>query len=186
MTLIQKYKPEWVGQFENLKSELEKYLGSRDFRIEHVGSTSVSNLDAKDIIDLDIVYFEVSDFEEIKTRLINAGYYHNGNQGIENRDVFKRRGDNNNKVFDSITHHLYVCLSGSEPLERHILSRDFLRKNEWARVKYQTLKYDLAEQSGQNKKKYAQLKELHVNEFIDSIVEQEKENIFNKTTQILE
>jgi GrpB-like predicted nucleotidyltransferase (UPF0157 family) len=54
------------------------------------------------------------------------------------------------------------------------LSRDFLRKNEWARLKYQEMKYELAEQAKQDKKTYATLKELHANTFIDAIIELEK------------
>ncbi|WP_156798649.1 GrpB family protein [Gillisia limnaea] len=44
-----------------------------------------------------------------------------------------------NDILDSITHHLYVCPMNSEPLERHILMRNFLRKNDWARIKYQNM-----------------------------------------------
>ena len=61
-----------------------------------------------------------------------------------------------------------------EALERHLLSRDHLRKNEWARIKYQQMKYELAEQSNQDRKKYQELKELLVNDFIDAMIEKEK------------
>jgi GrpB-like predicted nucleotidyltransferase (UPF0157 family) len=54
------------------------------------------------------------------------------------------------------------------------LSRDFLRKNEWARIEYQEMKYELAEMAGQDKKRYAELKELNVNHFIDAIVEKQR------------
>jgi GrpB-like predicted nucleotidyltransferase (UPF0157 family) len=54
------------------------------------------------------------------------------------------------------------------------MSRDFLRKNEWARIEYQKMKYELAEMACQDKKRYAELKELNVNDFIDSIVEKER------------
>jgi hypothetical protein len=36
------------------------------------------------------------------------------------------------------------------------------------------MKYELAEKANQDRKLYAALKELHVNDFIDSIVEEEK------------
>ena len=36
------------------------------------------------------------------------------------------------------------------------------------------MKYQLAEKANQDKKLYAELKELNVNEFIDSIIEKEK------------
>jgi GrpB-like predicted nucleotidyltransferase (UPF0157 family) len=56
------------------------------------------------------------------------------------------------------------------------LSPDFLRKNEWARKQYKEMKYRLAERAHQDKKKYAALKELEVNAFIDKIIALEKSN----------
>lgn len=174
--LIQKYTSTWIDDFRAITHELETTFGGFNYRIEHVGSTSVPNLDAKPIIDIDIVYYNPGDFIRIKASLEEIGYNHNGNQGIEERDVFKRNGTIINDVLDSIKHHLYVCPVGSNALERHILSRNFLRKNDWARVKYQQMKYELAERANQGQKLYAALKELHVNDFIDSIIAEEKSN----------
>ena len=172
--LIKKYSTNWINNFSLIKAEIEKALSGLAFTIEHVGSTSVPNLDSKPIIDIDVIYNEQSDFEKIKSRLENIGYYHNGNQGIEARDVFKRKGIFTYSILDEIQHHLYVCPINSKPLERHILSRDFLRKNEWARIKYQEMKYELAAKANQDKKVYADLKENNINDFIDSIIESEK------------
>lgn len=172
--LIEKYTPAWVDQFNNIKSQLEAALCGLDYSIEHVGSTSVPNLDSKPIIDIDIVYQAKPDFEKIKLGLEKIGYYHNGNQGLEGREVFKRSGQLSDEVLDHIQHHLYVCPRDSKALERHLLSRNHLRRNEQARLKYQQMKYALAEQSNQDRKKYQELKELVANDFIDSIVEMEK------------
>lgn len=172
--LIEKYTSNWINHFELLKLEIEKGLYGLHFTIEHIGSTSVPNLDSKPIIDIDIIFDKKSDFEKIKSALLRIGYYHNGNQGIEDREVFKRNNELTNEVLDKITHHLYVCLADSEALERHILSRNFLRNNDWARIEYQQMKYKLAEKANQDRKKYALLKELNSNDFIDSIIEKEK------------
>ena len=172
--LIKKYTPNWVRDFQNLKSEINDGLIGLEYMIEHVGSTSVPNLDSKPIIDIDIIYVDELEFQKINSRLIEIGYYHNGNQGIENREVFKRTGQLANKILDRITHHLYVCPVHSKALERHILSRNYLRKNDWAKLKYQEMKYELAEKANQDKKLYAKLKELHINAFINLIIEKEK------------
>jgi len=174
--LIEKYTANWIKNFADLKCEIVKGLNGIEYRMEHVGSTSIPNMDSKPIVDIDIVYENESEFEKIKSGLINLGYYHNGNQGIEKREVFKRNGKSQNGTLDTITHHLYVCLKNSKALERHVLSRNFLRKNDWARLEYQTMKYRLAEKAKQDKKRYAELKELNVNEFIDSIINKEKTN----------
>ena len=174
--LIEKYSANWIKDFMDLKHEIEKGLSGLEYNIEHVGSTSVPNLDAKPIIDIDIIYTNQAAFAKIKSDLEKIGYYHNGNQGIEDREVFKRNNNQINKILDTVKHHLYVCSSDSKALERHILSRNFLRKNEWARLKYQQMKYELAEKSNQDKKIYAELKEQTINDFIDLIIAEEKIN----------
>ncbi len=181
--LLKKYTSDWVENFIDLKKKIDKSLNELKYRIEHVGSTSVPGLDSKNIIDIDIIYESESEFKKIKAGLIDFGYYHNGNQGIEQREVFKRTGQTSDPILDKISHHLYVCHSESKALERHLLSRDFLRKNDWARLAYQEMKYELAEKAGQDKKRYAELKELNVNEFIDSIIEKERKDLYKNLEQ---
>lgn len=90
--LIKAYTANWIKNFTDIKREIKNWLAGLDCTIEHVGSTSVPNLDSKPIIDIDIIFSNKLDFERIKSGLEKAGYYHNGNQGIEDRDVFKRNG----------------------------------------------------------------------------------------------
>ena len=172
--LIHKYSSKWIKDFEDIKKEIDNGLQRLHYTVEHIGSTSVPLLDAKPIIDIDIIYYDDKEFHKIQSSLEHLGYYHNGNQGIEKREVFKRDGSSSNPVLDLITHHLYVCPIDSKALERHILTRNYLRKYNWARIKYQRMKYELAEKANQNKKTYAELKELYVNEFIDEIIYKEK------------
>ncbi len=172
--LLEKYSSNWNKDFTKIKSEINKILEGLTYTIEHIGSTSVPNLDSKPIIDIDIIYSNEADFEKIRSGLKKTGYYHNGNQGIKDREVFKRDGEMANEILDTIKHHLYVCPVHSKALERHLLSRNFLRKNDWARLKYQKMKYELAEKANQDRKVYAALKELYTNDFIDSIIEEEK------------
>lgn len=174
--LIQPYSPNWVDDFEKIKKVLNEEVFDYILDIEHVGSTAVPNLAAKPIIDIDIIYQEIDDFEKIKIGLEKLGYYHNGNQGIEGREVFKRNGKQEKKVLDNITHHLYVCKYDSVELQRHILFRDFLRKNEITRNYYLQLKLELANEIKNDKAKYAALKQLKANPFINYVIELEKEN----------
>jgi GrpB-like predicted nucleotidyltransferase (UPF0157 family) len=176
LLLLEPYNPVWTTQFETIRSELLPMLQDLQLTVEHVGSTSVPNLDAKPIIDIDIIYFHPPDFNKIKDSLELLGYYHNGNQGIKDREVFKRNEKQTHKILDTIKHHLYACPAGSKALERHILLRNYLRKNELARIKYQQLKYQLAEKANQNRKLYAEMKELYSNDFIDSVIEEERKN----------
>lgn len=174
--VLEKYTSNWVKNFASIKREIEVVLDEIKYSIEHIGSTAVPHLDSKPIIDIDIIYSNPSDFDLIKLKLEKLGYVYHGNQGIEGREVFKRNGNSTNQILDSIKHHLYVCHTDNRALERHILSRNFLRKNEWARLKYQQMKYDLAEKAHQDRKAYATLKEIYVNDFIDLIIAEEKIN----------
>lgn len=168
--LIQAYNPQWPQWFERIQAILAAALQGLDHTIEHVGSTAVPGLAAKPIIDIDIVYPPTTDFKTIQKRLQDIGYYHNGNQGIADREVFKRQASIAHAILDSIAHHLYVCPQYSHELKRHIKFRDCLRKDETARLWYQTIKYQLAEETQQDRKRYAALKQLKANPFINQLI----------------
>jgi GrpB-like predicted nucleotidyltransferase (UPF0157 family) len=174
--LLEPYTSQWTDDFEKIKEILNEKIFICILDIQHVGSTSVPNLASKPIIDIDIIYREDDDFENIKTGLEKLGYYHNGNQGIEGREVFKRNGEQKHEILDNITHHLYVCKHDAVELQRHILFRDYLRKDELTRNFYQQLKMDLAIETNNDKAKYAELKQLKANPFIDYVIELEKIN----------
>lgn len=177
--LIVPYSSDWIDDFNQIKALLDKALTGLDCQIEHVGSTSVPGLAAKAIIDIDIVYSGDAHFERIKSALSGIDYYHNGDQGIPLREAFKRSNSADHPVLDCTPHHLYVCLRGSASLNRHLLFRDHLRRSAEARETYESMKYELADRANQNKQRYAELKELHVNDFIDSVIEAERQHIHN-------
>lgn len=170
--LIQEYNKNWAVQFRTLSQLIREALYPLSIAIEHIGSTAVPGLAAKPIIDMDLVYETGTAFEEIKIGLERTGYFHNGNQGIPGREVFKRnKTAPAHKALDSIAHHLYVCPADSEELKKHLLFREYLKANEAARTQYQNLKYRVAAAAGQNRKKYAELKEQQAQAFISGILD---------------
>jgi GrpB-like predicted nucleotidyltransferase (UPF0157 family) len=173
--LLQEYKESRIEDFNEIKKVIAEALLNHPVSIEHVGSTAIPQLAAKPIIDIDIVYAENAAFDELKIRLEKIGYYHAGNQGVAGREVFKRvKTAGKHNVLNFIVHHLYACPANREELQRHISFRDYLIKNEEARVQYQNLKYEIAEEANQDRKKYAQLKEVKATAFINSIIEKAK------------
>lgn len=173
--LLQHYQKRWVDDFEKIKKVTEEALVNIDVSIVHIGSTSVPNLAAKPIIDIDVVYGAGPAFEEVKFGLERKGYYHNGNQGIEEREVFKRTDSaKKHEILDFIPHHLYVCPFASEEFHRHLLFKNFLIENEEERQLYQKIKMQIAEEAKQDAKKYAHLKEVFAKDFIYSIIERAK------------
>jgi GrpB-like predicted nucleotidyltransferase (UPF0157 family) len=57
--VIVPYDPEWPNLFAYLGGALREALGDVALRIDHIGSTAVSGLDAKPIIDVQISVAEV-------------------------------------------------------------------------------------------------------------------------------
>nr|WP_294903988.1 GrpB family protein [uncultured Lacibacter sp.] len=169
--LIQEYTTSWAFNFQAIIAMLSDALLNIPVSIEHIGSTAVPGLAAKPIIDVDIFFQNSSDFSTIKIRLEKAGYYHNGNQGIQDREVFKRVPTyTDNNALNTIAHHLYVCSADCEELKRHILFRNYLRANTEARNEYQQLKQQLAAEANHDRKLYAQLKEEKAKAFIESVI----------------
>ena len=52
--VIVEYRPEWTEEFEQVAGQLAAALGEVALRIDHIGSTSVPGLAAKDIIDVQV------------------------------------------------------------------------------------------------------------------------------------
>ncbi|GGP17080.1 GrpB family protein [Oceanobacillus neutriphilus] len=141
------YCAEWEDTFLELKSVLYQQIGDIVSAIEHVGSTSVKGLAAKPILDIDIIIEGYHVFPEAAARLQELGYFHEGDIGIEKREVFGRRDRfvpwNKNKR-NWMEHHLYVCPKESKELARHLAFRDYLRKHPGTADEYAQIKRRLA------------------------------------------
>ena len=169
--LLSKYQTQWPIDFAAIANVITQELTALRVHIEHVGSTAIPALDAKPIIDIDICYQPAVQFDDVKKGLENLGYYHNGNQGILDREVFKRGPDGGTHVIlDHIHHHLYVCPSHSIEYRRHLMFRDYLRTHPVERQAYERLKYLLTVEAGQDRKRYAQLKEVKARDFIEEVL----------------
>lgn len=133
------YDPDWLNEFERIKSEIVSALNGFIIAVEHVGSTSVPDLYAKPIIDIDII-INKNMFYLVKEHLQQIGYIHQGDLGIEGREAFKY--DNKPHL---MKHHLYVCDKNADELKRHIALRDFLKNNKEYRDKYSKIKIEMAQ-----------------------------------------
>lgn len=171
--LLEIYNLAWPQQFAQLKCVLSEALFREDVTILHVGSTAVPGLWAKPVIDIDIVYSDPLHFASIKTALQSIGYGHGGDQGINGREVFKRN-TTSHPVLELIRHHLYVNAKESAEWQRHVHFRDYLIGNPEARIAYQQLKMNIAQQAKQDPKRYAYLKELQAKPFVAAILEKAK------------
>jgi len=116
------YDPAWPLRFEEVREHLLSILSGQDVRVEHVGSTSVPDLAAKPILDIDIVLLDGADFAGVKALLEANGYLHLGDLGIIGREAFRGQGEP-----QLMRHNLYVLAADADELKRHLTFRDWLR-----------------------------------------------------------
>jgi len=167
------YNPDWPAEFAALTGVYRDSLGKLVLRVEHVGSTAVPNLRAKPILDIDIVMPSYEVFPDIVAHLRRLGYMHNGDQGIKEREAFKRLDDTapyTSPPKKWMPHHLYVCPANSLELRRHLIFRDALRAHNNLRQEYEKRKLDIAERSGGDRHVYAQIKEIECRDFVENVL----------------
>ncbi len=135
--VIAEYDPAWPAQFARLRDRAQASLGDIAVAIEHVGSTSVPGLPAKDLIDMVVVVESDEDVPEAIARLETIGYRARGNLGVEGREAFAwPQGEKR--------HHLYVSPTTSAELQAQIAFRDRLRSDPAVAAHYVALKRELA------------------------------------------
>lgn len=66
--------PGWADRYAALAAEIRAVLGDRALDLEHVGSTSVPGLAAKDVIDIDLTVADPADEDGYVTALELLGY----------------------------------------------------------------------------------------------------------------
>jgi GrpB-like predicted nucleotidyltransferase (UPF0157 family) len=147
--IVVPYDPAWPVAFEQLRGRLAAALGDLTVGVEHVGSTAVVGLDAKPILDIDVVVRHADDFAPVAARLASLGYTHLGDLGIVGREAFRASPE-------LPRHHLFVCASGAAPLQAHLILRDALRADPELARAYGTLKRDLAQQFRDDRDSYAE------------------------------
>ena len=62
----------WLTEFKEIAARLSRGLGPLALRIDHIGSTSVPNLPAKDVIDVQITVAALE--EPVRAALTSLGY----------------------------------------------------------------------------------------------------------------
>ena len=139
------YDPEWPDAFSALATRVKAALGPVAVQVDHVGSTSVPGLAAKDCIDIQV---RVSALDE---DLI---------VGLFDRIGFRVRPEPWNRTESSHgrqwaklvfappigerASNVHVRENGSEAARRNLLFRDFLRANDTARAAWGDFKQHLA------------------------------------------
>jgi GrpB-like predicted nucleotidyltransferase (UPF0157 family) len=146
---IVSYRDSWPGEFGVIAADLRSILGSVAVRIDHIGSTSVQGLAAKDRIDVQVGVRGLAMLDEAVMLLAEAGYAsrpissdHVPPGGStdpadwQKRFLNERPGDR--------PANIHVRVAGASNHRYALLFRDYLRTHDRTAAAYETLKRRLA------------------------------------------
>jgi dephospho-CoA kinase len=68
------YDPTWPVQAERIMARLRLAAGDRALRVDHVGSTSIPGIAAKNVIDVQVAVRSLADADELAEPLAEAGF----------------------------------------------------------------------------------------------------------------
>lgn len=137
--------PGWSDQAARIRARLATHCGHRAMRIDHVGSTAVTGLDALDIIDVQITVDSIGTAEDLAGDLLRAGYPRVGQITAD------RRLDASNELSDKRFHasadpgrptHVHVRVDGDPNQRFALLFVDWLAANPAVRADYLAVKRD--------------------------------------------
>lgn len=156
--------PSWPAQFDQLAARIRLALGDRVLALEHIGSTSVRELPAKPIIDIDLTVADSSDEPAYVPALAGAGFT------LQVREP--RWHQHRCLVATSPAANLHVWSPDSPEAIRHCMFRDWLRDHPADRVRYAEAKRASAAASnavGEAVMAYNARKQPVVREILDRI-----------------
>ena len=127
------YDESWPGRYARWRARLSAQLGHVARRVEHVGSTAVTGLAAKPVIDI-----------QVSTADLAAEDLYSG--PLERAGMQLRYRDDQHRYFRPLAGrpwdvHVHVCAAGSDWERRHLLFRDYLRASAEARAAYAEVKF---------------------------------------------
>ena len=131
--------PAWPTQFDELADRVRRALGDRVLALAHVGSTSVPDLAAKPVIDIDLIVADSSDEVAYVPALERVGFV------LQVREP--RWHEHRCLVATSPPANLHVWSPDSPEVIRHRMFRDWLRDHPEDRARYADAKRVSADES---------------------------------------
>ncbi len=131
------YDPEWPRLYEAEAKRLRAQLGPVALRLEHVGSTAVPGLKAKDVVDIQLSVTALEPMAPYRQPLERLGYEYVVTEPEDHRFFRLERAGRR-------LCNLHVCQAGGEWERRHLAFRDHLRGHPEAAAAYERHKLELA------------------------------------------
>lgn len=129
----------WVDAGARLRDHTASVLDGEAAGVEHIGSTAVTGLLAKPIVDLAVGALLGRGLTAITDRLAAEGWIHRGDAGDQGGQVFVLEARPWFRVA-----HIHVVEHGASQWRDYLLLRDVLRTSPHARARYGQVKQHLA------------------------------------------
>jgi GrpB-like predicted nucleotidyltransferase (UPF0157 family) len=139
MIKIVPYDDAWPSLFEAEAAVIRKVMRGLALRIEHVGSTSVPGLAARPVVDIQVSVATLAVLATHLVALAQIGYTHIPLGPFDLVYPFFQKPAN-----QPSTHHIHLCVLGSDLECRHLAFRDYLRSHPAVWTEYVELKRSLA------------------------------------------
>jgi GrpB-like predicted nucleotidyltransferase (UPF0157 family) len=163
------YQPHWASNFKQIARRIRELVGDAAIRIDHIGSTAVPGLCAKDIIDIQITVADIDKSNGLTSPLNAAGFrqgttiqydeFHGkAETDPELRKLYMREPEGERRA------HIHVREHGRFNQRYALLFRDYLRASGAVGREYELLKHRAARLFPDSIEGYLALKEpvLHI------------------------
>ncbi|HEY1014996.1 MAG TPA: GrpB family protein [Herpetosiphonaceae bacterium] len=163
MIEILEYDPRWPGEFELLAGPLRRALDGRGARVDHIGSTAVPGLAAKDVIDIQVTVAELE--PAVEAALAGLGYARDPAITGDHRPPLDQRPERDWQKWyfrppaGQRRTNLHVRRAGSANQRYALLFRDYLRAHPVAAGAYAEIKRQLARRHPDDWEAYYDLKD---------------------------
>lgn len=157
------YDDAWPERFAAWRERLQEQLGGLVVSIQHVGSTAVTGLAAKPIVDIQVSVPDVDAEAAYRPAIERAGLRLRARE--PGHRYFRPPADRPRDV------HLHVCQAGSSWELGHLLFRDYLRVHPAQRDAYGALKLDLARRYANDRLAYTDAKSAFILDALDAAAE---------------
>jgi GrpB-like predicted nucleotidyltransferase (UPF0157 family) len=154
------FDPGWANAFQEERGALLGSLSELVVDIEHIGSTAITGLPAKPIIDLLIGLVSFEHVDETVKRLAAHGYEDRGRPEVGRHHLAKGPHDRR-------THYVHLVEQGSAQWHDKVRFRDYLQGHADRRREYAELKRALANRYAGDRSAYTSAKNAFVTETLE-------------------
>ncbi len=166
MIKIVPYDCAWPSSFKAEAACIRDVMGGLALCIEHVGSTAVSGLAAKPVIDIQVSVATLKTLSAYSNPLAQIGYRHIPLEPFDLVYPFFQK-----PAEWPSTYHVHLCVTGSKQERQHLAFRDYLRSHPLVAAEYVELKGILAAASDGTTLESRERYSLSKSKFISSVLQ---------------